>query len=227
MRLLLFDIDGTLLTAGGAGRQAIERGLADLTGVPITTSGISFSGKTDQQILREVLDRSGADADWMNGRFPEVVSAFRSAVQRAFDPAAVRALPGAVPLVEELGADGSVQLGLLTGNLRESAYLKVGAIGLGGYFPFGAFGCDHADRNRLPAVAQERAEGHTGRRFDGRDLVVIGDTPRDVACCRAAGGVAVAVATGRFSRDELAAHAPDVLLDSLEDAAAFVDAVLR
>ncbi len=218
MKLLLFDIDGTLLTTNGAGRAAVEQALSGLTGHPISAEGLSFSGKTDPQILREVLAHNAAHASWTDGRFAEAVEAFRRAMRRLFDPTGTEALDGARAVVERLHGDERAQLGLLTGNLRETAYLKVGAIGLGEtHFPFGAFGSDSEDRNALPAIAAERAAAHAGRSFEPTDVVVIGDTPRDIACARAHGARVVAVATGRYDRAALAEHAPDDLLDSLAD----------
>ena len=226
MKLLLFDIDGTLLTTNGAGRPAVESALSDLTGQPISAGGLSFSGKTDPQILREVLAQNGVDAVWTNGRFGEAVEAFRQAMHRLFDPAGTDALDGATALVERLHTDGRAQLALLTGNLKEMAYLKVGAIGFGEtHFPFGAFGSDSEDRNALPAVALERAVAHAGRAFEG-EVVIIGDTPRDIECGRLGGCTTVAVATGKYDRAALAEHEPDLLLDSLADADAFVAHVI-
>jgi len=225
MKLLLFDIDGTLLTTNGAGRPAVEAALAELVGRPISTEGISFSGKTDPQILREVLTLNEADETLLNGRFPEVVDAFRTTMHRVFDPAGADALAGSQALVEQLHVDERFQLALLTGNLQEMAYLKVGAIGFGEqHFPFGAFGSDHENRNELPAIARQRAATHAG--IEPGDAVIIGDTPRDIECGRLGGCMTIAVATGRFSYDELAEHEPDVLLDSLEDADEFLRVVL-
>src|SRR5690606_32166166 len=123
-------------------------------------------------------------------------------------------------------AGTDLPLGLLTGNLQPMAYLKLGRIGLGDFFPFGAFGSDHEDRNCLPEVALARAEAHTGRRYAGKDVVVIGDTPRDIECGNAVGAFTVAVATGHYDRDALASHAPDLLLDTLEGADRLLEAVL-
>src|SRR6056297_1316330 len=225
MKLLLFDIDGTLLTTNGAGRPAVEAALAELVGRPISTEGVSFSGKTDPQILREVLTQNEADEALLNGRFPEVVEAFRATMVRVFDPAGADALAGSQTLVDQLHVDDRFQLALLTGNLQEMAYLKVGAIGFDEqHFPFGAFGSDHENRNELPAIARKRATAHAG--IEPKNVVIIGDTPRDIECGRAGGCFTIAVATGRFSYDELAEHQPDVLLDSLEDADAFLRVVL-
>ena len=225
MKLLLFDIDGTLLTTNGAGRPAVESAISDLVGCPISTEGITFSGKTDPQILREVLVKNEADEALLNGRFSEVVEAFRTTMHRVFDPAGADALLGAQALVEQLHTDDRFQLALVTGNLQEMAYLKVGAIGFGEqHFPFGAFGSDHEDRNELPGIARSRAVAHAG--IEHGEAIIIGDTPRDIECGRAGGCMTVAVATGRFDRSTLAEHEPDVLLDSLEDADAFLRAII-
>lgn len=227
MKLILFDIDGTLLTTNGAGRGAVESALSDLLGYPISTEGISFSGKTDPQILREVLKHNDVDPSWTSSRFTEAVESFRQTMHRLFDPEGTDELEGASALVERLHSDERVQLALLTGNLHEMAYLKVGAIGLGQtHFPFGAFGSDNEDRNALPAVAAERASAHARRSFEANDVIVIGDTPRDIECARAYGARVVAVATGHYDRETLAEHEPDVLLDSLADAEAFAMQVL-
>lgn len=223
--LLLFDIDGTLLNANGVGRQAVESALAELVGVEVSTEGITFSGKTDQQIIREVLTLSGVEAHWLADRFPDAMAAYERVASLMLKPEAVDALPGAVSLVGHLAQETSLQLALLTGNIRPMAYLKVAAIGLDTHFPFGAFGCDSEDRNALPAVAVERAVAHSGRQFGAQEVVVIGDTPRDIDCARAYGARCIVVPTGRFSREVLEAHGPDVLLDDLEDVASFVEAL--
>lgn len=228
MKLLLFDIDGTLLTTNGAGRPAVEAALSEVAGFDVTTEGITFSGKTDPQILREVLTRNGADASLLNGRFSEAVEAFRVTMHRLFDPAGTDALDGATALIERLHGDDRFQLALLTGNLQEMAYLKVGAIGFDdAHFPFGAFGSDSEERNTLPGIARQRALTHTNRAFPDADVFIIGDTPRDIECGRLGGCRTVAVPTGRYDRAALAAHEPDILLDSLADADAFLDALLN
>ena len=213
--VLLFDIDGTLLQSHGVGRRSVAAALAEVVGETYDFSGVSFSGKTDPQIFREVLagaaergiDTAGATAE-------AFAAAYRRHMEAGLPGARVEALPGAVALVRQLAADG-VGVGLLTGNIEPIAYDKVGRIGLGrGVFPFGAFGSDHADRNELPAIGARRAAAHLGRAVEHADLVVIGDTPLDVACARAVGATAVAVATGHYSADELSEA--DVVLDTLE-----------
>ena len=226
MKLLLFDIDGTLLTADGMGRGAFEAALGDLVGQPISTRNVSFSGKTDPQILREILHLNGCPAAFLDGRFHEALARFESTATASFDPKRVRLHDGVEALLSTLEARNDVQLGLLTGNLKRTAYLKLRAVQLDTRFPFGAFGSDHEDRTALPAVAVERARDHTGHTFAGKDVVIIGDTEHDITCGRSLGVFSVAVATGRYDRDALAAHDPDLLLDDLTDIRGFVEKVV-
>lgn len=218
MPVLLFDIDGTLLQSHGVGRRSVNAALTSLAGDTFDFSDITFSGKTDQQIFREVLEaatRCGLEVGEIDTCAPRFGELYHDEMTARLPEATVEALPGAVDLVRQLADDG-VEMGLLTGNLEPLAYAKVERIGLGrDEFPFGAFGSDHADRNALPAVAAERAAEHFGREVATEDLVIIGDTPRDIACGHAAGCTVVAVATGRYSADKL--READVVLGSLED----------
>ncbi|MDX1421128.1 MAG: HAD hydrolase-like protein [Rubricoccaceae bacterium] len=223
MKLLLFDIDGTLLHTHGLGRSTVGDAMQATLGRTVPTAHVSFSGKTDPQIFREIL-RTEVDERALDEAVATAVEAYEASVRTRIPEAQVTALPGVRPLLDHL-ATTDLPLGLLTGNLQPMAYLKLGRVDLGGFFPFGAFGSDHEDRNALPEVAIARAEAHTGRCYEGRDVVVIGDTPRDIACGKAAGTVTVAVATGRFDRDALAAHEPDLLLDTLEEMDRLLDAV--
>ena len=220
MKLVLFDIDGTLLQSHGVGRQAAEAALLAVLGRPVSSEGLSFSGKTDTLIFRELLDRE-TEAGRSIGDFETAHAAtldvYAQEMHARMGEAHVEALPGATALVERFADEGTHALGLLTGNLEPLAYLKLQRIRLDAHFPFGAFGSDHEDRNCLTALAASRAEAHYGRPFAGREVVVIGDTPRDIACARAFDATAVAVATGRYDREALANHTPDLLLDTLEE----------
>jgi len=221
MKLILFDIDGTLLTINGLDKTTVSNALADVFGRPLSFDGISFSGKTDPQIFREIvmLDvKSGGEFDGtIEEAVTETLEAYKEAAREYLQTADVQALPGAMELVQRYHEQEDVQLGLLTGNVEEMAYLKLSQIDLDGYFPFGAFGCDAEERNELPPFALERATSHTGRTFSGKDVVVIGDTPRDIECGKIVGATTVGVATGHFSVDELAEHEPDVVLETLEE----------
>lgn len=197
MKLLLFDIDGTILTTRGVGRRAMAEALSVLWGRSITTEGIAFSGRTDPQIMRDVLVTSGVPADEIDDLLPVALDRFAEVACTIIQPENVDVLAGVAELIDHLAERDDVQLGLVTGNLKATAYRKLDAAGLAQHFPFGAFGCDHAERDHLPPVAVRRAHAHTGRSFRGREVVVIGDTEHDIRCGRGIGAFAVGVCTGR------------------------------
>jgi phosphoglycolate phosphatase len=225
VKVLLFDIDGTLLLTHGVGRRAVELALTEVTGKPIDSTPISFSGKTDPQILIEVFEANGIAGHTLNGMLDEALDRYSHHMRKRVKPEGVEVLPGIPTLLERLVERDDVSLGLLTGNLEPMAYLKLDAVGLGDHFSFGAFGSDHPDRYQLPPIALERAKKHLGREFAGSDLVIIGDTEHDIGCGRGVGAFSVAVCTGRFDRACLMAHGADVLFDDLSDADSFIHAV--
>ena len=209
-----------MLTIKGLDKTAVSTALADVFGRPLSFDGISFSGKTDPQIFREIVmldvERGGQFGGTIEDAVTETLEAYKEAARGFLPTADVRGLPGAVELVQQIHEREEAQLGLLTGNVQEMAYLKLSQINLDGYFPFGAFGCDAENRNDLPPFAIQRALSHTGRSFSGKDVVVLGDTPMDIACGKVVGATTVGVATGHFSVDELAAHEPDIVLETLD-----------
>ena len=163
------------------------------------------------------VERGGEFGGTIEEAVTETLEAYKEAARGYLPTADVRGLPGAIELVERFHNQDDVQLGLLTGNVREMAYLKLSQISLDEFFPFGAFGCDAEERNHLPQFAVDRAAKHTGRTFSGKDVIVIGDTPRDIECGKLFGATTVGVATGHFTVDELAEHEPDVVLETLEE----------
>lgn len=216
--VFLFDIDGTLLQSHGVGRRAVEHSLQSHFGRPFDTQSVTFSGKTDPQIFREILSDPSIAGDVeldLEVAVRQACEAYARRMHATFDDATVEALPGAIDLVEQLGARGE-PLGLLTGNLEPMAHLKVSRIGLDQAFAFGAYGSDREDRNALPHVALERARSLFDRPLAPEDLVLIGDTPRDVEAAQAVGAKSVAVATGRYDMDALRQTQPTVLLETLE-----------
>lgn len=220
-RLILFDIDGTLLATDGAGRRAFERCLRALFGRTGPIGGYDFHGKTDPQIVYDLLGHEGIARAEVEAALPAFWGAYGSALAEELEVSrekgGVRLLPGVRALLDCLGTRGDVMLALLTGNVEAGARLKLGAAGLDGRFRFGAYGSDSAVRTELPAVAFRRAREHTGIEFAGRDAVIIGDTPDDVACARVSGALGVAVATGRHGVAALRAAGADVVLDNLLD----------
>lgn len=223
--LLLFDIDGTL-TIGGPGKKAFRVALERTYGTAGPIANHDFSGKTDPLLLRELLSAAGhtpREIEAGRGRFWERYLA-ELEVRIAAEPVAV--LPGVRELTRVLARRGDVFLGLVTGNVRGGARLKLATSGLWEHFPVGAFGCDHESRNELPDFALDRARAHWGRDFGGEDTVVIGDTPRDVECGKAVGAATVAVATGRFPAARLERTGADRVLPGFADTRASLAALL-
>lgn len=225
-RLVLFDIDGTLLSAGRAARESVLAALSAVLGWEGSADGNDFSGKTDPQILRElVLDAVGTP------RFESTLSVVLDRYVHEFalrlEPAAVVPKPGVPALLERLAREPRVTLALLTGNIERSARMKLEPPGFNRYFPFGAFGDDSADRYRLPEIAMSRAREHTGREFAGSSVVIVGDSIHDVACGRPLGARSIAVATGPTPAEKLATERPDALFADFSDVEAAAEAILR
>ncbi len=217
-RLILFDIDGTLLSAGGAPRRAFRRALIEHFGTEGAAASDDFSGKTDPQIVHDLMRGAGFEEDHVEERITDFFAHYLEELERELMvETRHRLYPGVAELIPALAADPAVGLGLLTGNIEAGARLKLSHFGLWRHFAMGAYGSDDRTRDRLGPVALARAERRFGRAFEGNEVVVVGDTPADVRCARAIGAVAVAVATGRPTRETLSAAEPDVLLDSLAD----------
>jgi phosphoglycolate phosphatase-like HAD superfamily hydrolase len=221
MHFCLFDIDGTLINSGGAGKAALETALAEEFGLPGLRASVPYSGRTDRAIIADLLRLHGIGHTGDNLR--RLVESYLRHLPRCLSSHPGRVLPGIGSLLECLRDRDDVAVGLLTGNLRAGARAKLGHFGLYDHFAFGGFGDDHLDRDD---VARE-ALAEVRRRFDGavrpERVWVIGDTPLDVRCARAVGARAVAVATGWHTRDELFGHAPDLLLDDLADPAPLLE----
>ena len=226
MRLFLFDIDGTLVTAGGAGRVALTRALADVYGETGPIDGYDFRGKTDPRIVLDLLAAAGWDEADVRARLDDCFRAYVRELEALVGAGdRVRVLPGVAELVSALGRRPDAVVGLLTGNIEPGARVKLAPTGLWPRFRLGAFGSDDHDRRRLPAIACDRAHALLGHRFAFGRVTIIGDTPLDVDCARACGAVAVAVATGHHPEPELAACGPDHLFGDLSDLERVVDAL--
>ncbi|HEY6065181.1 MAG TPA: HAD hydrolase-like protein [Thermoanaerobaculia bacterium] len=224
-RLVLFDVDGTLLSAGRAARESILAALSSVLGWEGSADGNDFSGKTDPQILRElVADAVGATR--FETTLPDVLDRYVEELGRRLRPEAVVPKPGIPRLLERLAREPRVTLGLLTGNIERGARMKLEPPGFNRYFPFGAFGDDSADRYRLPAVAAARARERTGREFSGGSVVIVGDSIHDVLCGRSLGARAIAVATGPTTAERLAAERPDALFSDFGDVERAAEAIL-
>lgn len=229
-KLVLFDIDGTLLWTHGAGRRAIRQALLDQGGPTCPDGGYRFDGKTDPQIVRELLSGAGhpgADddeqIDSVCRRYVELLS---GELER--DTVKAQVLDGVSELLDHLEARDDTVIGLLTGNLWDGAQLKLRAAGLAPErFVVGAFGSDSAHRRDLPAIAAERAEPLMGAVPTGSQVVIIGDTPSDVTCGQAIAARAIGVATGSYPTDELMAAGAFAAFEDLTRTDQVVGAIYR
>lgn len=224
-RLVLFDIDGTLLTAGGAGARALSGALLEVFGETGPIGAYSMAGRTDPQIVRELMTATGRTVQEIEPRYQEVWDVYLRNLRDEVARTEIRALPGVPALLDHVEAQGnSTLLALLTGNVEQGARMKVDAAGLGfDRFRLGAYGSDHWERRELPAVAVRRARDLAGLEYQGKEIVIIGDTPFDIACGEHLGVRTIAVATGGHPAEELAACGPDFVFEDLSD----VEAVWR
>ena len=215
-RLILFDIDGTLVR-GGPAKKAFELAMEAVFGTAGSIDGHDFSGKTDPQIARELLSGAGLTDRAIHGGLGSLWADYLARLEEDLPAKPMTVLPGVRPLLDHLAGMDEVALGLLTGNIVDGARLKLGSVGLLEYFPVGGFGSDSEIREEITAFALDRAAREWGKAFPPSSVVVVGDTPRDVECGKFGGTRTVAVATGRFGADILAASAPDAVLGDFGD----------
>lgn len=224
-RLLLFDIDGTLITSGGAGEGALMDAMQQRFGIEEDLGGITIAGATDALIAQMMLEKNGLAASSEN--ITALLDAYLSFLGQRLSRHAGRVLPGIIGLLNRLRQREDCVLALLTGNLVRGAEIKLSHYGVWDYFEFGAFADDHHDRNELPKFARTRALETRGEEFPPESIFVIGDTPRDIECGKVIGAKTVAIATGNYSRAELAAHDPDFLFDDLSDTEQVIATLLK
>jgi len=216
MKLILFDIDGTLVNSGGAGYRAFSRALETTYGLGGGLNGVRLDGKTDLQIVREVFDRRGMrfeitekSAGELFNRYVEFLRQELAVVGESF-----QVLPGVYDLLSHLNRNTSFLLGIASGNIEEGARLKLERGGLSQFFTVGGFGSDSESRTELTRIAIERAKEHAGPTALS-STIVIGDTPRDIHHGQEAGARVLAVASGYYSLSQLEEHRPDLSVESL------------
>lgn len=226
VRLVLFDIDGTILRSNGAGRRAMLSALREVFGAA-GPEDHRYDGKTDPQIVREVMRLEGHHDAHIDERMDALMSLYLVQLERELQRTRTLVHPGIFELLDALEQRHDTILGLLTGNLREGAYAKLRAAGIDpDRFRVGAFGSDHEHRPELPAVARQRAHVELGVNLEGEHLVVVGDTPADIQCGRSLGVRAIGVATGAYSVDELRRHSPHAVFETLADTHRVVSAIV-
>jgi phosphoglycolate phosphatase len=227
-KLVLFDIDGTILLSSGAGRRAIIAALSDDIGDHSAWERVRFDGKTDPQILLELFAAAGHAAvpgeDRLRALGQRYVGLLRAELARPGHRTTL--MPGILPLLDRVGGEPTALLGLLTGNFAEGAELKLRSGGIDpSRFRIGAYGSDSAHRAELPPIAARRAQPHFGRVPSGHEVVIVGDTPSDVTCGRSIGARAIGVATGAYSPAELEAAGAYAVFHDLRDTEAVLHAI--
>jgi phosphoglycolate phosphatase-like HAD superfamily hydrolase len=229
MRLVLFDIDGTLLSSEGLGRASMQRALAEVFGSPGNPS-YRYDGKTDKQIIRDVMRLEGHSDAHIDARMETLLVLYLEGLRAGVKSGRfnVRPLAGVVEILDELEKRDDIVLGLLTGNIEPGARIKLTAAGINpDRFRVNAFGSDHEHRPELPAIAQRRASETLGLDIAGDRLVVIGDTPADIECGRSLGARAIGVASGHYTVEQLETHKPYAALPSLENTQQVLGTILN
>ena len=229
MRLVLFDIDGTLLSSEGMGRAAMQRALAEVFGSSGNPS-YRYDGKTDKQIVRDTMRLEGHSDEHIDSRMETLIGLYLDGLRTGVKSGKfhVRPLDGVVELLDALEARKDVVLGLLTGNVEPGARVKLSAAGIDpDRFRINAFGSDHELRPQLPAIAQRRASETLGLDIAGERLIVIGDTPADIDCGRSLGARAIGIASGHYSVEQLEAHDPYAVFPSLKNTQQVLESILN
>lgn len=219
MKLVLFDIDGTLLWTDGAGRRAIHHALGEVFGAT-GPRDYWFDGKTDRQIVRELMRFAGHDDERIDRDMAQLLDRYVEwlRVELKAPGHVSRPLPGVLKLLDALERRSDIILGLLTGNIEPGARAKLEAVGIDpARFRVGAFGSDHEHRPELPEIARTRTREQLDVHLEGSSMIVIGDTPADLSCGASLGARAIGVATGRFSVAELEQHRPLAVFPDLSD----------
>ena len=222
-RLYLFDIDGTLITSGGAGETSYREAVEEFCGTLAPLEGLNFAGNTDTGLARNILSAAGMEPSQEN--VVALLDSYLGKLAERIHRHEGRLLPGIIALLDRIKERPDCVLALLTGNLAVGAEVKLTHYGVWHYFGFGAYADDHHLRNELGPVAQTRAFEEHGEEFSPDRIYVIGDTPRDIECGKAFGALTVGVATGKYSRAELASHDPDFLFDDFSDPDAVMEAI--
>ena len=218
-RLILFDIDETMISSDGAGRKALARALHQLHAVPEAATRVLMSGKTDPQILTEILStQAHIDPSQIQAAIPAIIELYLTFLDQEIEASQNYIIHAGVrEILDHLIEDQRACLGLLTGNVEAGARKKLARFDLNKYFVIGAYGSDSADRLQLPPFAVARAKAHFRQDFDPQEVYIIGDSVNDIACARAFGARTIAVNTGKTSYEDLAAHKPEYLFASLAD----------
>lgn len=222
MKLLLFDIDGTLIDTGGAGSRSLNISFEELFFIKDAFKDINMAGKTDIQIIKEGMMRHGIPQD--ESVIRKIIKTYIKNLSIQIKNNNKHLKPGIKTLLELL-SKSNYAIGLLTGNIEKGARIKLEPFGLNKYFPTGAFGSDHEDRNKLLPIAIERYNKILGKKINYEDCIIVGDTPRDVHCAKPYGARSVAVSTGPYSYSSLLETGADFVMEDLSDINTFLNKI--
>jgi phosphoglycolate phosphatase len=215
-RLVLFDIDETMISSDGAGRRAFARVLKREYGIAEEIGQINMSGKTDPQILKEIFEFVQKGHLHTNEILESFYQHYLEVLKEEVAVSTTYIIHAGIPaLLKQLELDTNAYLGLVTGNIEPGARLKLGRVSLNDYFPIGAYGSDSANRLDLPAIAVERAKEHYKQDFEKDEVVIVGDSINDILCAKHFGAKCIAVNTGKTLRADLEAHKPEYLFSDL------------
>lgn len=225
LRLILFDIDGTLISTNGIARAAFSEAIDEALQRESAARNYDFAGKTDQQIYHDIMEQSRVPAEEMARLRDRMFDVFFEKLEQRLNRDNITVLPGVRTLLAALEQEQVATVALLTGNMLRGARIKLTPPELLPYFTFGAFGNDAFHRHELPAIAAARAYDRTGATFKAKDIVIIGDTPHDIDCGRHLNVRSIGVATGGYRYDQLASHKPDHVFEDLTDIDRLFDAI--
>lgn len=215
IRLILFDIDGTLIGTGGAGTEAMNRTFEEMTGISNGFNHVNCAGKTDPQIIREGATTHGINT---HARFmADFFDIYPRHLEVTVCERKGHVKPGVRNLLERLHESNGFHSALLTGNWEEGARIKLEKFSLNHFFPFGAYGSDHEDRNQLLPAAIAKFKKHHATELLPSECLLIGDTPRDVECAKVHGALCIAVATGPYPLELLRSTEADLVMENLVD----------
>ena len=226
-KLVLFDIDGTLLSVNSVNRRILMDALREVYGTEGSAGTHDFAGKMDSIIIYEVLHNAGLSDGVIAEKFDKAKQTYIEMFRMQSKSTDVVLMDGVRKLLDELSAHSELIVGLLTGNFEGSGRHKLLLPDINHYFPFGAFADDGASRNELPRVAVEKAYKLTGKRFSEQNIIIIGDTEHDIACARVLNAKSIAVATGTYSTEELKKHNPHILYKNLCETDIVISEILQ
>jgi phosphoglycolate phosphatase len=225
-KLILFDIDGTLILTGGVAASLMVKSVSQVLNRPVQWNIRDFVGYTDRYILQTLLQRCGTSESFLDDFTEEALSIYLKGLSHELSQdGIIRVLPGVQKLVHAFSQDPRFALGLVTGNVRDGAAKKLNPVGLFKYFPVGAFGDDGMLREKLPPIAIQRAENHFHCFFEKKDIWIVGDSANDIYCAHSNHIRCLAVGTGHYKEEELREHNPDAYLEDLSDSQKVVNII--